>query len=294
MALRDFGLLVIICLIWALNTIVSRIVVADWAVPPLFYAACRFAVVALATLPWLLPAPRPTWRMVVIGLLIGFGSFGLMFVGLKTTTPSQAAVIVQLGVPMTTLLSVAMLGETIRWRRGLGIALAFAGVMIVMWDPAGLHMSFGLWLVALSAFMGALGTVMMKQVTDVQPLQLQAWVGFVSVWPLLAMTLLMETDQAEHALRVGWPLAAAVLFSALVVSVVGHTRFFGLLQRYDANLIAPLTLMTPLATIGLGIAITGDAFTMRMAVGAALALLGVLIIALRRNHVAPLLPWIKW
>lgn len=294
MALRDLGLLIVICLVWALNTIVSRIVVADWQVPPLFYAACRFAVVTLATLPWLLPAPRPTWPMIVIGLLVGFGSFGLFFVGLQTTTPSEAAVIVQLGVPITTLLSVAMLGETIRWRRGLGIALAFAGVMVVMWDPAGLHLSVGLWLVALSAFMGALGTVLIKQVSDVKPLQFQAWVGFVSLWPLIVCTLLLEQGQVGQALIAGWPLLGAVLFSGLIVSVVGHTRFFGLLQRYDANLIAPLTLLTPLATIGFGILITGDVFTTRMAVGAAIALLGVLIIALRRNHVAPLLPWLKW
>ncbi len=294
MTLRDLGLLIGICLVWALNTIVSRIVVADWQIPPLFYAACRFAVVALATLPWLLPAPRPTWRMILIGLLIGFGSFGLFFIGLQTTTPSEAAVIVQLGVPMTTLLSVVLLGETIRWRRGLGIALAFAGVIVVMWDPAGIRLSFGSWLVAASSFMGALGTVLVKKVPDVQPLQFQAWVGFVSLWPLLLCTVLLEQDQVSRALNIGWSFLGAVLFSGLVVSVAAHTRFFGLLRRYDANLIAPLTLVTPLATIAFGILLTGDVFTTRMAVGTVVALLGVLIIALRRNHVAPILPWLRW
>ena len=54
---------------------------------------------------------------------MGGGSFALLFVGLKTATPSAAAVVSQLGVPMVTLLSVMVLGERIRWRRGLGIAL---------------------------------------------------------------------------------------------------------------------------------------------------------------------------
>jgi len=80
-----------------------------------------------------------------------------------------------------------------------------------------------------------------------------------------------------------------VVFSALVVSVVGHTAYYGLIQRYEANLIAPLTLMTPLMTIGLGVLITHDHFDLRMGIGAALALLGVLIIALRKNQVMPLL-----
>ena len=43
------------------------------------------------------------------------------------------------------------------------------------------------------------------------------------------------------------------------------------------------------ATIAFGVLITHDHFDMRMAIGAALALTGVLIVALRRNHVAPLL-----
>ena len=59
MSLRDFGVLILICLVWAGNNIISKIVVAHWGVPPLAYAAVRFGLVALVTLPWLLPAPRP-------------------------------------------------------------------------------------------------------------------------------------------------------------------------------------------------------------------------------------------
>ena len=80
-----------------------------------------------------------------------------------------------------------------------------------------------------------------------------------------------------------------MLFSGLVVSVGAHTLYYGLIQRYEANLISPLTLMTPLATIALGVTIMDDPFDLRMAAGSAVALLGVLIIALRGNQVWPLL-----
>ena len=53
---RDLLLLVVICLTWAFNNVLSKIVVDDWAIPPLFYAALRFAVVALVMLPWLWPS----------------------------------------------------------------------------------------------------------------------------------------------------------------------------------------------------------------------------------------------
>ena len=66
-----------------------------------------------------------------------------------------------------------------------------------------------------------------------------------------------------------------------LVSVVAHTAYYALIQRYEANLLAPLTLMTPLATIAFGVMLTGDRLDGRMIAGAALALLGVLVVALR-------------
>jgi len=293
MSLRDFGLLVLICLAWAGSNIVSKLVVAHWGVPPLYYAAVRFALVAAITLPWLLPAPRPTWRMVLVGLLMGGGNFALLFMGLTTASPSAAAVVIQLGVPFTTVLSVLMLGERIRWRRGVGIALTLLGAVVVMWSPQGFELSPGLWLIVAAAFTGSLGAVMMKQIEGVKPLQFQAWVGFSSLWPLGLMSAVMEPGQVAAGLQAGWPFVAAVVFSALVVSVLAHTAYYGLIQRYEANLIAPLTLMTPLFTIGMGVVVTQDHFDLRMGIGAALALLGVLIIALRRNQVMPLLMSIR-
>lgn len=289
LSLRDFLILVAVCLAWGASNVVSKLVVGHMGVPPLFFAAARFALVVLATLPWLLPAPRPLWRILLVGLLMGGGNFALLFIGLKTATPSAAAVVVQLGVPITTLLSVLLLGERIGWRRGLGIALTLSGALLVIWNPHGLALSAGLWFVAAAAFAGSLGAVLMKQMDRIAPLRFQAWVGFASLWPLALGSALAEHGQAAAALSAGWPFAAALLFSALIVSVVAHTAYYGLIQRYEANLLAPLTLMAPLTTIVLGVLVTHDPFDARMAAGTALALTGVLIVALRTSAVAPLL-----
>jgi drug/metabolite transporter (DMT)-like permease len=198
-------------------------------------------------------------------------------------------VVIQLGVPFTTILSMLMLGEKVRWKRGLGIALTLAGAVVVMWNPHGLQLSPGLWFIVASAFTGSLGAVMMKQIEGVKPLQFQAWVGATSVAPLALLSLATEPGGLDLAMKAGWPFLAALLFSALIVSVLAHTTYYGLIQRHDANLVAPLTLMTPLMTIGLGVLITHDHFDARMGIGTLLALVGVLIIALRKNQVMPLL-----
>lgn len=283
MNLRDFLLLIGICLIWAANNVISKIVVSDWGVPPVLYAAIRFAIVAAVTLPWLRPIPQPTWRIVAIGLLMGGGSFALLFMALQSVSPSAAAVVSQAGVPITTLLSILILGERIHWRRALGIALTLIGVLVVVWKP-GLTISAGLLLVLASATCASLGAVLMKQMGDIAPLRFQAWVGMTSALLLTPLSLLMESPDWGQVLAAGWPFLGALVFSALVVSVGAHTLYYTLIARYEANLIAPLTLITPLATIGLGVAITNDRLDFQMIAGSVTALTGVLIVALRRTR----------
>ena len=47
MNLRDFGLLFAICLIWAGSNVLSKVVVGDWQIPPLYFAAVLAKVVSL-------------------------------------------------------------------------------------------------------------------------------------------------------------------------------------------------------------------------------------------------------
>jgi drug/metabolite transporter (DMT)-like permease len=282
---RDFLLLVLVCLIWASNNVLSKIVVSQWHVPPLFFSSVRFLIVVLVTVPWLLPVPRPVWRILTLGLFMGAGNFGLMFIALYWVSPSEAAIVVQASVPMTTLLSIVILGERIRWRRWLGTTLALAGVLIVVWQP-GLRISAGMVFLLASALCGSLGAVMMKQMGDIAPLRFQAWVGLVGLTVLTPASLLVEPDAYRAALATGWPFVLGVLYAALVTSVFAHTAYYFLIGRYEANLVAPLTLLTPLATIALGVWITNDRLDAQMIVGTLIALAGVLIIALRNRRMA--------
>jgi drug/metabolite transporter (DMT)-like permease len=288
MSPRDFGLMTLVCLIWAANSIISKLVIANLSAPPMFYAALRFAVVLAVVWPWLRNVPRPLWRMILVGLCMGCGTSALVFFALETASPSAVAIVSQLGVPVTAVLSWFLLGERLDARRIAGTAMTLAGVVLVMWNPDGLHMSAGLLFVVASAVIGSFGAVLMKQIEGVKPLQFQAWVGLTSVIPTLAYTLSFETGQAAVTLANPWALGAAVLFSGLVVSVLAHTLYYTLIQRYEATLVSPLTLMTPIFTIALGVIFTGDVVDLRMALGAALAMAGVLVIAFRFNQLARL------
>ena len=56
----DFALLFAVCLMWALNLVITRWTVTELGVPPLFFAFVRVGLVAIALLPFLFPA-RARW-----------------------------------------------------------------------------------------------------------------------------------------------------------------------------------------------------------------------------------------
>jgi drug/metabolite transporter (DMT)-like permease len=105
--------------------------------------------------------------------------------------------------------------------------------------------------------------------------------------PLGLASALFESGQVSTTLAGGLKLLGCVAFSALVVPVIAHTAYYWLINRYEANMIAPLILMSPVFTVVLGVLLLGDRLDLRMIVGAAITLIGVLIIALRPNRVMP-------
>ena len=138
-------------------------------VPPLFFAALRSAVIALAVVPWLLPMPRPRWRILVVGILMGGGGFALFFVGPADGEPVGGGD----RRPARRADDDAPLDPDARRADPLAARprhrAAVFGVMVVMWDPRGLATSRpGCSSSPLGAFCGALGAVMMKQMEGVR------------------------------------------------------------------------------------------------------------------------------
>lgn len=287
MGFRDFNLLVAVCFAWGLNLIVTRWVVTDGGMPPLFFAAIRFLGIALVLAWFLRPIPKNLGTLFLIAMGMGAVHFGFLFVGLKTANASAAAVVTQLGVPLSTLMSMAFLGEIVGWRRGLGIMLAFAGASLIAVDPSSFGVNVGLVYVAMSALCGAGAAILMKQMPPISALQMQAWIGLFSFAPLFFVSSLFETG-GWSAFATGGPLVyLATAFAVLGVSVFGHGSFYTLIKKYDVSLVSPMTLMTPIWGVVLGVIILRESFSLQLVVGAVMSLGGVFVILMRPNRVMP-------
>jgi O-acetylserine/cysteine efflux transporter len=286
----DFGLLFVVCLVWALNLVITRWTVSVADVPPVFFAGVRLGLVGLCLSPFLFPAPRQIGLMFLIGMGMGAVQFGLLFLGLANASASAAAVIGQLGVPITTIFSVMFLGERIGWYRGLGIVMSFVGVMIIAIDPEKFSLTLGMIFLVLAAVSSSGASILMKRIEPMPAMKLQAWVGTFSVIPLMTMSFAMETGQAKAVLS-GDPLIyLSTAFAVLAVSIFGHGTFYRMIKKYDVTLISPLTLMTPILGVVLGIALLGEPLTLKLILGALVALAGVGVIMIRRNRRFPEAP----
>lgn len=281
---RDLLLLLGITILWGLNLVISKIGLGS--LPPILFTTLRFAIMALVLAPFVRLYPGQMSAIVVAGLLSGAVCFALMFVGLALAeNVASVAIAGQLGVPFTTLLSVALLGEVVHWRRWTGIALSFAGVMVMGLDPRVFQYWPSLAFVIASAFVGALGLIAVKRLRAVDPLAMQGWFALLSLPPLAALTLTLEQPtlgQLQHAPLTAW---GAVLFSALGASVIAHTGFYYLVQRYPVTSVAPLTVLAPVLSVFFGVWWLGDTLTLRITLGGLLTLAGVFIIVWRERRI---------
>ena len=282
---RHLAVLVGICAIWGFNLIAIKAGVDR--MPPIFFTLLRFTVLAMTVAPFL-RLRRGEMRWLLLASVCSGGlQFALMFVGIALSSSMSAVAIAgQLGVPFMTLLSIAILGEHVGWRRWTGILLSFAGVMVIGFNPAVFESLGGLALVVLGALSGSLGLVAIKRVHDIKPLELQAWFAWSSLPVLLLLTLVLEEGQLESLAGLDLVGVGAVLYTALAASLVGHTVFFYLVQRYAVTSVAPVTVLAPLFSVFFAVLLLGERLDLRIIVGGAMTLAGVVIIAMREQRLA--------
>lgn len=275
-----FAFLMFINVAWGFNIVPVKLALNELA--PMAAGVVRFAFLFVLCLPALRWVPGRMGQIASIGLVMGALQFSVMNVGFSMATNMGALAIAgQLAVPFSVILAIALLGERIRWIRGAGIVLAFAGVAFLSFDPHMFDERLPLGLACLASFAGALGTVMLRQLRGVSPLNLQAWIAIFSIPPMALLSLVYEPGVLANPQDVPLRVYGYLLFAAGFSSVIGHAGLAWLLQRYPITVVTPFTLLSPLVGVAASVVFLGSVLTGQMIIGALVALAGVAIITLR-------------
>lgn len=272
--------ILLIDILWAFNIVAIKEAVL--AMAPLLTVALRYAVVLLVCASSLRIVPGRMGLILATGVITGALQFGLGAYSYQVATNLSALAIAgQLGVPLSLILAIVIDGERIAWKRTLGILLAIAGVMLLVFDPRIVDERLGIFLTFGAALCWAIGNLMFRRLAGIPVLTLYGWQAIVSIPLLLAASALFEPGAIAALPQVPLSAFGWIAYSAIAASLVGHAGMSWLLQRYPVTLITPFTLPTPLLAVVFATLAYGTPVTPLMWVGGLLTIAGVAIITLR-------------
>jgi O-acetylserine/cysteine efflux transporter len=278
---RDLVLVLLICIAWALNFLTSAYALRE--IPPFLFTAVRLAILALLLGAFVKPPAPGQWpRLVAVALCNGVLHFGLSFWALQLAgNLSSPAIVMQSYVPMAALLAWWWLGERFGWRTGLAIALSFAGVLVLGFDPMVFARPASLLLMLVSALFLAIGTVLMRPLKGLGMVSQQGWTAIIGLLPLLALSAVFEPGGFTALREASWIGWGGAVYAALFSSLLGHGLYYALVQRHPIAQVTPWLLLTPVLAVVLGLLFYGDQPGPQLWIGGAMVLGGVLLIALR-------------
>lgn len=281
----DLARLVSIALIWGVNNIFAKMTLE--VLPPLLTVALRFVIVLAALAVFLRPMPQIGWRSIAaMLLLVGPIHFGVQYTGIAMAEHlAPMVVVMQLWIPCSVLFAGLMLGERIGPVRMGGIGLAFLGILAMFFDPIVFAQGFALALIALAAASYALGTVLVRRIgAAMDPWSMQGWIALSITPVMLAGSWAFESGQLQAMAHTPWWIWVFIVFGSIVSSIVANAFMFHLVQNYEVSRITPFLLITPVISFVLAAWILGDEITWRIALGGAVTLAGVALVALSERQ----------
>jgi O-acetylserine/cysteine efflux transporter len=230
--------------------------------PPLLFAALRFAF-AVVPAVFLLRRPRGVaWKnLALYGLFSGPGQFGVLYLAMKgLISPGLASLVIQTQVFFTIGLALLIDREKVKGPQLAAIALASAGILLIVLHADAATTPLGLAMTLFSALCWAGGNMTIKAAKPDNAAAYVAWASLFSAPPLFVLSFLFEGWPAMraglvHADAVTW---AVVLWQAFGNVLFGFAAWGWLLKRYSAATIAPTALLVPVFGMGASAVLLGE------------------------------------
>lgn len=276
LSLRHALLALAVMAVWGSNFVVIRVGLDH--LPPLLFATLRFSFAFLPAALFLRKPDVPWRNLAAYGVLIGAGQFGLLFLAMKSDiSPGLASLVVQTQAFFTIALAMRLTGETVRPFQYAALALAAAGIGVIVWRTDGSATPLGILLVLGAALGWAGGNLVSRRTPGVNMLAFVVWASLFSIPPLLALSLVFEgwpaiVDGVSRADAQTW---AAVIWQSVGNTMFGYAVWGWLLARYPAATIAPMSLLVPVFGMAASALVLHEALPAWKLLAAALVMAGL-------------------
>jgi drug/metabolite transporter (DMT)-like permease len=289
----------LIVAMWALNFIAAkiglrhleplamatfRVVLAGLVMLPAYLICRRLPAFAQASLPSQNSQQfslRNLWVFTYLGFF-GVVTNQICFtVGLRYTSVGHSAIIVGMGPVYILLLACLMRLERFTFRKASGMAIAFAGVILLATESKfGAHSPTLLGdVITMTGSVGfSLYAVLGKRVASTYDTltmtSFNHFAGAVLVLPVAAYQA-WKIGAAVHWAAIGWESWAATAYMAVFGSAAAYLLYFWLLRYMPASQLSAFSYLLPVVATILGILWLGERGTWGQFAGGALVLAGV-------------------
>lgn len=275
-------LFILMSAIWGVTWAATKAGLA--AVPPLFFGAVRYILVA-AVLLIAVGGLRATfgggraWRIVVTGALVIVATYGLLYWGMLFV-PSGVAGVVNMSMNPVFFFALAILfgQERPTWRHAAALTLGIAGLLILFSSKASFGGTppelLGAAAVVVASLAYCLGSVLTRPLLrDVKPLELTTAQAVVGAAGMSALSLALEPVSFDtvKALLSPAPLAG-LMFVVIGGTFVAYTIFLHLMRDWGASRAGLYSFVSPVVALILGALIYAEPLGWREAAGAAMML----------------------
>lgn len=284
--------MLVLCVLWGLQQVAVKL--AAHGMGPVMQLGLRSAIAAvLVCLLILLRGERLSFRDGTLLPGLGAGTlFALEFLfvalGLQYTTASHMSVFLYTA-PIFTVLGLHWLipGERLGAAQWTGSLAAFAGIAVAFsngfvdqtrdWQ----HILIGDALGVLGGIFWAATTLLIRKsaLSEAPP----ATTLFYQLAGCGAILLVIAAFNGQlaavHFDAIVW---GSLFFQAIVIAFFSFLVWFWLLRRYLASRLSVFSFLTPLFGVGFGVLVLGDPLDVRFVAGAALVMVGVVLVNIRR------------
>jgi O-acetylserine/cysteine efflux transporter len=277
---KDVCLALIVALSWGLNFTFTKYAMNYY--PPLFLLVMRYFLVAALICPFLKPPSislKDQLILAMAGVVIYLGALYIAFdIG---ATVAVSVIMTQLNVPLTALMAVYFLKDTIGWKRIVGTTISFAGVVITIGIPQEAGSVAIVLLLLLSAAGLAFYNIYVKRIGNVNILSLTGYSGLYGGIILLVLSLIFEDINPEKIMLAPVSAIFAVIYMAVFSTIVGFGLWFYLLSKHPVSDVALFSLLVPIIGIVSSAFLLDEIITTQIVIGSAITIGGVALVTLK-------------
>ncbi len=252
--------------------------------PPLTFLLLRFACVLVVLIPIVvvMRAPWPigrVWHIALAGILVHAGYLGGVWSAIKLGMPAGLSALIVGMQPILTAFAAPLIGESVRRKQWVGLALGLCGVGLVVANKislAGLSIE-SILLCVLALVSITVGTLYQKRFCSHFDLRTGTAIQFIaSAAVLLPLAIVFEDfTPALSAIQFTPSFIGALLWSVLALSIGAIFLLFSLIRKSAATSVTSLLYLTPPTTAVMAWLMFGEQFSWIGMAGMLLAVIGV-------------------